>query len=177
MKNIFAALILGATLSGCTTTPHEPQPEKAPEAPAEERIDYIGLEQTLHMDRPDERLGYKEKAFDTCTAGNGFSHSDNCRREYFVSIHFQLQCRDLEEVPSTGLDPSDIHPIGDRDIKWLLQNKTGVVHTDSDGYSQIRMAYEARPGHRQIKLSTHGQFLYIQASDLTKIVAPPKWCN
>jgi len=179
VKNIFSTLTLALALSACATAPKEkPQQEVQPPQVTneEERIDYIGLEQTLHLDRPIERLGYVEKAFDTCTAGNGFSHSQDCHKEYFVSIHFRLQCRETEEPPPGGVDPMDVHPNGDRDIAWLLQKKQGVAHTDSDGYGQIRMTFAKRPGEKQIKLSTHGQFLYIQSSDLDKIVTPPKWC-
>lgn len=177
MKNIFLMIGVTIVVSACATAPKEkPQPEIQAPISEEERIDYIGLEQTLRLDRPVERLGYVEKAFDTCSAGHGFSHSQNCHKEYFVSIHFRLQCRETEEPPPGGVDPMDVHPIGNRDITWLLQKKQGVVHTDDDGFGQIRMTYLKRPGEKQIKLSTHGQFLYIQSSDLDKIVAPPKWC-
>jgi hypothetical protein len=178
MKHVIASLILGVALTGCATAPQPSQPETPPEVPAgEQRIDYIGLEQQLHLDRPIENVGYVEKAFDTCSAGRGFSHSSNCHKEFFVSIHFQLQCRETEEPPPGGVDPSDIHPIGDRTVTWLLQKKQGAVQTDPDGYGQIRMTYRNRPGEKQIKLSTNGQFLYVQASDLSKIVTPPKWCQ
>ncbi len=181
MKHILASLIVGLTLAGCATARQPRHPETPPETPTsssdEPPIDYIGLEQQLHLDRSIESVGYAEKAFDTCTAGHGFSHSENCHKEYFVSIHFQLQCRETEEPPPGGVNAADIHPIGDRTITWLLQKKQGNVQTDPEGYGQIRMTYRTRPGQKQIKLSTNGQFLYVQASDLNKIVTPPKWCQ
>ena len=173
-------IMLGFVVSACSTarmkqpSPTE-IPNEPPAPPAEMRIDYIGLQQTLGVNRPDTKLGYVEKAFDSCTAGNGFSHSNDCHKEIFVLIHFQLKCRETEEAPADG-SPMVTHPIANHPVKWLLEKKGGVVQTDSDGYGQVRTSYRSRPRDKHIKLTSDTHFLYVKAGDLDQIVAPPIWC-
>lgn len=157
--------------------PPPEMPPEPPSPPSEANIDYIGLQQTLRMNRADQKLGYAEKAFDTCTAGHGFSHSDNCHKEYFVVLHFQLKCRETDEAPAGGVSAMDTHPIANQPIRWALEKKSGVVQTDSEGYGQIRMSYKQRPGEKHIKLTSDTHFLYVKAQDLDRIVTPPIWCN
>jgi len=185
MKNILVLSFFAAVLSACGSDPMKLPPAEGsipPEAPpvaVEEptRIDYIGLQQTLGLDRADENLGYVEKAFDTCKAGNGFSHSENCHKEYFVLLHFQLKCRETDEAPQDGVSAMDTHPIANHAISWVLEKKKGVVQTDSQGYGQIRASYMERPGTKHIKLASDTHFLYVIAKELDRIVTPPIWCQ
>jgi hypothetical protein len=177
MKKIFLVSIMSLVVTACGSAAKKPTEERPIEAPPEEiRIDYVGLQQTLGIHRPDEKLGYVEKAFDTCTVGNGFSHSEDCHREYFVLMYFQLKCRDTEEAPADG-SPMSIRPIANHPVAWALDSKRGVVHTDFDGYSQIRTSFRTRPRDKHIKLTSDTHFLYVKAGDLDQIVAPPNWCQ
>jgi hypothetical protein len=184
MKNIILLLILSSVVTACGSARMKLPPAEGsqpiesvpPPTPADTRIDYIGLQQTLGLHRPDTKLGYFEKAFDTCTAGHGFSHSNDCHKEFFVLIHFQLKCRETEEAPADG-SPMVVHPIGNHSIAWNLDKKQGSVQTDSDGFGQIRMSYRARPGGKHIKLMSDTHFLYVTASDLNQITTPPVWCQ
>lgn len=178
MKKIILGLFITFLVSACGTAPTPAPSQTAPETlPREPQIDYIGLQQTLGLERADQKLGYIEKSFDTCTAGHGFSHSENCHKEFFVLMHFQLKCRETDEAPPEGVSAMDTHPIGNHPIRWALDNKQGIVQTDSDGYGQIRTSYVKRPGSKHIKLSSDTHFLYVKAKDLDRIVTPPIWCN
>lgn len=174
-------------IAGCASSPEmmklpkppggaaeSPAPGKA--AKAEERIDYVGLQTDMKLDLGIDQLGYREKAFDTCRAGRGFSHSDNCHREYFVLIQFQLLCRPAESDGFTTLTEADTAAISDRSIDWLLMSKNGQVVTDSSGYAQIRMTYPVSPKQKHIKLNSGRKFLHMEVGDITRIVTPPDWC-
>ena len=180
MKRVI--LIAGVCwFAGCASVPEKvnlPGPPVAvkPSEKPEVRIDYIGLQNDLGLEYGIDQLGYHEKIFDSCRAGRGFSHSDDCHREYFVLLHFQLLCRPNESNGYTELTEADTQAISNRQIDWLLQNKKGQVVTDSSGYGQIRMTYPVSPRERHIKLNSGRKFLHMEAGELTKIVTPPDWC-
>lgn len=181
-----AVLAFIFAIVGCASEPEMMKlpgpPEAAPKGPAKGekpealRIDYQGLQGDLGLDIGVDQLGYREKAFNTCQAGRGFSHSDNCHREYFVLIHFQLLCRPSESDGFSELTEADTAALSSRPIDWLLVDQRGQVMTDSAGYGQIRATYPTSPKERHIKLNSGRRFLHMEVGDITRVVTPPDWC-
>lgn len=178
------AWALAVLLVGCASKPEMtklPNPDGLPSTEStktgsEIRIDYIGLQADLGLNPGIDDLGYREKVFDTCEAGHGFSHSENCRKNYFVLIQFQLLCRPQESDGFTELTSADTEALSNRTIDWLLQNQKGHVVTDSSGYAQIRTSFPVSPKQRHIKLNSGRKFLHMESGDITRIVTPPDWC-
>jgi hypothetical protein len=140
-------------------------------------VDYLGLQHALNLDRDSQDLGYSEKAFDTCQAGNGYSHLEDCHQEFMSVIHFQLSCRDTEGTISNSLSASDLTPIGNQNISWTLLDQKGVISTDAQGFGQIRMTFLQSPQEKRTKLNLGQQFLHMEAGDMSRIVAPLSWCT
>ncbi len=169
----------------CATKPVLSPPEKAP-APAVQiptaallvaPIDMAGLQKYLGLSRASETLGYQEKKFQTCQAGNGFSNQQNCETKHFVVIHFQLMCRDSEGTISTILTAADLQPVSHRPILWTLKNISKTIETDERGYGQISMISAASQSQQRLKLSLGNDFLYTRAGEITRIATPPSWCS
>src|SRR5688572_30068319 len=103
IKSLFIGFIslLFVACASKQTQPIFPEPVEKPVSekyePAEVRIDYDRLQEHLGLKRNFDSLGYAEKSFDTCRVGYGYSSNKNCRKDYFVLIHFQLMCRDADE--------------------------------------------------------------------------------
>ena len=165
-----------------------PEPvEKPVEKPVEEKplptdyepnIDFEGLEQYLKMDRPSEKLGYSEKSFPTCEVGFGHSSNRNCRRDYFVSIHVQILCRDTNEENYTeALGANDMRPMAGSTAKWTLENRSGTVTIDNDGYAQIKKTFHNSPKTKRLKIAIGNENLYMRAGEINKVVTPANWCH
>lgn len=171
-------MLLAFGLAACASHPPQETPSPPPTAPAESEpsIDYIGLQHTLNMDRSPEDLGFKEKRFNTCKAGNGYSHSDDCHTEHFVVIHFQLMCRETDESAMQAVSNDDIHPISNQTLDWLLLKHRGQIQTDDYGYGQIRMAFPASARTQRLKINLGRQFLFMRAGEITRVVTPKNWC-
>ena len=181
------AFIISFTLlfAGCTSSQvKEPQPTimrptQAPTARSEkteEIIDVVSLQKFLRMDYPKERLGYSEKTFNTCAVGFGYSSSQNCRQMYAVNINYQIKCRQSEGTISTILTDADLTPVQSSNVKWTLKNISGMSSTDSFGYGQIQTVSNQSQRQQRLRLSIAENFLYIKASDITKVVTPKDWC-
>lgn len=155
------------------TTPVAP-PALQPSAPV---IDYVGLQQSLGLDRDARNLGFSEKSFNTCLVGHGFSDSEDCRRLYMVVINFQLLCRYSEGTISRALSSLDMQPISSRSVNWNLRTENGSIYTDSDGFGQIRSTSEASGKQQRLKLAVGNDFLYMRATDITRVVTPSPWCQ
>lgn len=193
LKFIFC-LSLVLFVSACASTPSEESggekvllpPPAHPEdetsftegEPGIPPVDYVGLQHILDMDRAPTSLGFKEKSFDTCVVGHGYSHSDACRTEHFAVIHFQLMCRNGDETsPNVALSSSDYRPIANRTLDWTLSKRKGHIQTDESGYGQIRMAFKDNPREQRLKINLGQQFLYMRAGDIERVVTPPVWCS
>ncbi len=140
-------------------------------------IDYESLHRSLELDRPVEKLGFKEKSFATCTAGYGYSNSSNCRTDFFVSIYFQLLCRNSEGTVQTALEKHEMFPLSDRLIKWSMKKVQGNVKLDGEGYGQIKMAFRSSQKNQRLKINVGNDFLYLRANEITRVVTPKAWCN
>lgn len=172
---------------GCTTAPTgEPSSAggrgargkvAAPGGEVEPTVDMLGLQRYLGLSRATEDLGYRERAFDTCQVGYGFSSSRDCRRAYFVSIHFQLSCRDSEGTVETTLGSEHITPLGGRSVKWSLKGIEGVTPTDGEGFGAIAAIVPASQQQQRLRLAIGTQFLYIRAGEISRIVTPEPWCS
>lgn len=173
--------LLFLAVAACTTAPKTIEsPQVIPGAPAakdEVSIDYIGLQRSLGMDIPVDKLGYMEKAFNTCQVGYGYSSTHNCYREFMVVINFRLQCRDSEGTVAEGVTNADITPISDRPIRWTLKGTQGATKTDSEGFGQIMMVSGRSPKKERLKIATGNEFLYMRANEITRVVTPRPWCN
>jgi hypothetical protein len=181
-----SVLILSACATHRVVTFPEPvekpqaQPTPAPsmEEVVVENIDYNGLENFLKMQKPVEKLGYSEKSFATCEVGYGYSSNSHCRREIFVSVHFQLFCRENEEESYTqALTVTDMHPLKDVTAKWTLDNKHGEINLDDQGYGQIKTVVHTSPRSRRLKIAVGNENLYIKSGEISKVVTPSNWCH
>lgn len=182
MRAILGVLTLLAFI-GCTTTSkkeavYTPTPSEIPtSSPSEPSIDYVALQNHLHMDRERESLGFSEKSFNTCDAGYGYSRSQNCHKEHFVVIHFRLLCRDSEGTISTVLTDEDLRPLDRRTVKWSLKGTQGTVQTDGQGYGQIVTAASSSQKSQRVRLTVGNEFLYMRAKEIRKVITPEPWCN
>lgn len=169
--------------TSCSTAPKvEPvTPPPTVAAPSvgepDERIDLEGLERSLNLSRPDEVLGYQEAAFNSCSAGFGYSSSKNCRRLTMAVIHFRLQCRDSEGTISTALGASDLRPIAGQGVRWTVSDVDGVASTDGQGYAEIRGVFARSPKAKWLRLAVGVQFLNMRAGEITRVVTPRPWCH
>lgn len=184
MKKLAIIFITALMMAACSTATKKIEPEvnQTPPKPsgsaiAEENIDYESIQKSLGMDRDIDQLGYKEKAFNTCEMGFGFSRSQNCRTEYLAIIHFQLLCRDSQGTISTALTREDMQPLSGRTIQWTLNKKTASTVLGHDGHGQIRMSFAKSPRYQRLKLSANNDALYLKAGEIKRIVTPSNWCN
>lgn len=181
---LVTTLILSFVLSGCASSPWKEEHDNSPlpmpdtstaQTPEVERIDLVGLQRSLKMDRRNEELGYSEKSFNTCRAGFGYSSTHQCRSQNFVVIHFQLQCRDSEgTVSSTNYETQPV--ISDK-VKWTLGDTEGYTQTDGSGYGQVRSVAPASQKNKKLRLTVDGKFLILTASETRRVVAPKNWCT
>ncbi len=177
--HLLACLIFAA----CATAPKIEAPVIAPTvsipsaSELEERIDLEGLERSLNLSRPDEVLGYQESAFNSCSAGFGYSASKNCRRLTMAVIHFRLQCRDSEGTISTALGASDLRAISGQGVRWTVSDLDGITSTDGQGYGEIRGVFARSPKAKWLRLAVGVQFLNMRAGEITRVVTPRPWCH
>lgn len=140
-------------------------------------IDYVGLQRELGLNRDITKLGYTEKAFQTCGAGYGYSASQDCRQDYFVVVHFQLLCRDSEGTISTPLGVEDMRPLSRRSVTWNLAGTSAEMQLDNEGFGQFRTTYHSSPRQQRLKITADNDFLYLRAGEINRVVAPGNWCN
>lgn len=143
----------------------------------EENIDFKGLAKSLAFAPDITQYGYFEKAFDTCSAGYGFSSTQNCRKLTMAQVQFQIVCRNSEGTISTILSDDDLRPLSGRTLSWSLAGKSGTLQLDPDGRGQIQMAYVASPKRERMKIVSTNDFLYIRAEESRRLVTPVNWCN
>lgn len=197
MKKTILLMLLSLGILGCSTTPdsvepslNSPEPPPALKKPRSSKgrpsplppplainIDYEGLSRSMGMDPPIENLGFKEKRFNTCTAGYGYSPSQDCRTNFFTVINFRLLCRDSEGTVSETIKAEDLRPLSSRMISWTLNVGNGSFRLDNQGYGQIKTASEASLSGERLKITADNDFLYLRAGQVSRIVTPANWCN
>lgn len=181
MKNIFL-IITFFLLTNCTTpekqtSPAPAQPTSTKEEETVSRIDYQALQNHLDMDRSKDSFGYKEKSFNTCEVGYGFSPSRDCHKEQFVVINFRLLCRESEGTISTILTDDDLRPLERRNIRWNLKGIQGVTYTDNDGYAQIVTSSRQSQKGQRLRIAIGNEFLYMRSNEIQKVITPNSWCD
>lgn len=182
MSRLFVALFF-VLLAACssapkkTESPIESKLVSTVAAAEEENIDYLSIQRSLGLSREIDNLGYAEKAFNTCEMGFGFSRSQNCHKEIFAVVHFQLLCRDSQGTISTALTRDDMEALAGRKIRWSLHKKSGSVVLDHDGHGQILMSFPQSPKYQRLKLAAGNDALYLKAGEIKRVVTPSNWCN
>ena len=173
---------LALLVAACTTPQTEQPPAPRPSRPVvdqdtgEPAIDILGLERSLGLDSGREDLGFREKSFDTCSVGYGYSASHNCKKQSFVSIRFQLQCRESEGSISNA--DYEVKAIASDHVKWNLgKTGSGLTSTDGDGYGEIRTIASGAQGQQKLRLTVNGKFLILTAAEIRRIVTPGDWCK
>ncbi len=174
-------LLPSLILTACTTEPPRsqpieriPQPVSQDEVP-DENIDYEGLARSLEMEGHSDDLGYREKSFNTCHAGYGYSSTHKCRNLRFITISFQLQCRQSEGSESDT--NYDVSPITESQVKWQLGKDTGMTSTNGEGYGKILWATDASRANSKLRITVDGHFLTVKANEVRKVVTPGSWCS
>jgi len=183
MKYIFSLGFIFFVIA-CNTAPKQANVATAPKRillpsseTGEPNVDYVALQRSLGLERTPESLGFAEKPFNTCTAGYGYSSTNNCRQMYFVVINYQLTCRMSDDAVANGISNEDQIPIGNRSLIWTLKGVNGNSQTDSQGFGQIATVSAISQRPQRLKLSTGVDFLYMKANELTKVVTPHSWCQ
>lgn len=185
MLKSFISIALLFLISGCATKPQASFPvpvQKTQEFENEDgrrpKIDHDGLQTYLGLDRPATQLGYMEKSFPTCDVGYGYSSNRNCKTDYFVSIQFQLLCRDSHEDSFThALGANDMKPLKGSSVIWTLNQMSGKLVLDNDGRGQIKTIARNTQRQKRLKLNIANDNLYVKAGEINKIVTPANWCN
>lgn len=182
-------LLLGFLFAGCASTPSEekseqgtpvverPVPEIWTGAPREPLIDYEGLAGSLGLNHPKQDLGYFEKTFETCDAGYGYSASNNCRREFFVAINFQILCRDSEGTVSVAIARHEMKPLSGRAVKWAMRGASETMRLDGEGYGRIYRTFSRSQRAERLKLAADNDFVYVRAGEAKRLVVPRNWCD
>jgi hypothetical protein len=168
-------------LVGCQSAPTTPDKkashvENDDEDAEPTSINYLALKKHLGLNRGAQDLGFEEAPFNTCQPGFGLPTSD-CRQNYFVVIHYRLQCRDSHGTVSYALTSADIHPIASKDVTWNLKGLQGHSKTDGDGFGQIYAISPQSQKLQRLRLMVGTEFLYIRAGEINRIVAPGTWCE
>ena len=187
MRQLFL-YILCLTLTACAASSRKADPtlaplppikqetvKSAPAAEPEERVDVEALRRALKLQPHD--LGYHEKRFNTCEVGYGFSPNRNCRRLAMAVIRFRLQCRLRESDGQRTIQAHEIVPIGSSDLKWSLGSVSGTTQTDGEGHGEITAIAPLGARSSRFKLTLNGKFLVLSAGSVSRVVAPPDWCQ
>lgn len=191
----FLLVLLLVFAAGCTTTESkneerwEKLPDEFPIPPPKKsrptsdkanepiRIDLESLQSKLGMNRQPHTLGFREKEFNTCNVGSGFSDTHDCHTENFVVIHFQLTCRDSDGTVSEVVTAADTMAISNQSIKWNLGKISGVTKTDREGFAQIRTTAPFSQKESRLRITSDSDFLYLRAGDISRVVTPKQWCR
>jgi len=155
-----------------------PKPNQTSSVSEEEiRVDEVALQKWLGLSRNHNQLGYKEKSFNTCEAGFGYSKNHNCQQKHMVVINYRLQCRETEGTVSRALTAADIRDIASANVTWVLQNRQGISQTNGEGFGQIRGIFPSSQKTQRLRLGVGGELLYIRAGEITTVVTPGSWCQ
>jgi hypothetical protein len=138
-------------------------------------VDMDALERSLGLSGSNADLGYREKTFNTCNAGYGYSSSHDCRAQVMAVIRFRISCRESEGTES-DVDYQQT-PVASSSLKWSLGTLKGSVITDSEGYGSIRTLFSSSNRNARLKLSLGNNFLAMRAVDIHRVVAPKSFCG
>lgn len=179
MTRIFWLGLCAFAATGCASPARRPDPSGTtpfPEGRPIPRVvvDYDGLEKDLNLWRPRAELGFAEKSFDTCTVGRGYPNDQDCRREYFVSIHFQLVCRPNDE--SEVLDPDRLRAPRGKPARWQLGGRQGEARLDRRGRGQFKGVFRTSQKTQRLKVSVDRNFLVVRAGEIERVITPADWC-
>ena len=185
MKIVLVLFLMA--LSACSSKPKEIEPARARPIILEQtgvdsdnqvlNIDYIGLQKELGLEFAANNLGYREKSFNTCEAGYGYSPTKNCRKAFFSVLIFQLMCRDTEDTVSSVVLESQMFPLSNRKVRWVFKDQQGLIDLDNLGFGQIMTVMSQSSVAQRMKLAVDNDFLYMRASEIKRIVTPRNWCN
>lgn len=146
-----------------------------PQPPPEPVIDLRGLKRALKLSAPLEKLGYREKGFNSCQVGYGYSPTQNCRSLTLIAIHFRLQCRESEGTIES-LQNYELRDITSRDMRWTIGNLTGTTETNGQGYGEILLVAPRSLRRQSLRLTRDEHFVGFTAGEVTRIIAPADWC-
>ncbi len=174
-----------ATITGCSTVEKSQDTATPPplsdrsgmeeEESTEPQIDVFGIQRSLRMERSEDELGYKEKSFNTCAVGYGFSSTHECRQQFLAVAHFRLQCRDTEGTVSSA--DHILTPITSSSIKWSIGSATGTTKTDGAGFGQIVTVLPKSSRRERIRITSDSKFVIVRANEFGRFVVPRDWCE
>ena len=168
----FILALVGAV--GCSSLP-KGAGFPPPTEPGKEVIDLVGLSRDLGMDRPRESLGYDEKRFNSCDAGNGYSSTHSCRDRILSVVNLKLECRDSMGTTSNAYHK--LAPISSQRVEWDWAGRQSLTATDRDGYARVLLISSRSPKNQRLRLTINNKFLAMTASEMHRVVVPRDWCT
>ena len=188
LKTIFIFIFLVFTLN-CSTLPerevsptdHIPLPKPTSEPPAQnnwikENVDLSELQKALRMDRSKTELGVQSQTFNTCVVGAGYNPYNPCRNLHLSVLHFRVRCRasmgTVEHVSHT-----ELRPLANNTLRWMLANQSGQVVTDYDGYGQVAIASNYNLKQDRFILRAKTNNLGLRVNQISQIIVPNDWCD
>jgi len=162
-------------LFSCVSAPKAIESTKPAVLLQDEVIDIIGLQQFLKLNST--RLGFSEKAFNTCEVGYGYVQNENCRKKMMMVIRFQIMCRPNLKNSNQILSQSDLIPLADQRLTWKLNNLSGASETNHYGYGQIITISSQSQKNQRLKITSGNDFLMMKSHEIDQVVTPPDWCK
>ena len=158
--------VITLILVGCTSGP------KIPEGP--QKVSNAELHALLGLPEEVYDLGFKQHRYNPCEVGIEPLVKGRCATEYYSTIHIQLLCR---KTSGTIQEVGPEYALYDSDLRWKLDNLTGGVGLDEDGFGLIRMRTKHSPRRKRIRITSGNDFLVMRIADITKVLVPAAWCN
>lgn len=174
------AAVISLCLSGCSTIRKPSLPETPPTAgeyfPPKIILDQLpkpeDLQARLSMMRDRSDLGLEERSFDPCDFG--VDRRSGCPTHRLGVLYFQLMCRE-----STGTIQSipKVYPVARQNLRWSIGARSGVIRTDDNGYSQLRIITRNSVGPQRLIIRMGRQYMGVRMEDVSRLVLPHEWCR
>ena len=146
-----------------------PPAPKAPQKVTNEELrGLLGLPEEIYD------LGFKQTRYNPCELGIQPLQAGRCGPEYYSTISLQMLCRTTK---GTIQEAATEQALYDNNLRWRAGGLAGRIQLDEDGFGIIVMRSKFPKGRVKIRLISGNDFLYMNVSDLKKVVVPANWCG
>lgn len=136
-------------------------------------IDIPALIEELKMNTPIEKIGYQEKAFDTCSIESNRSSAPLCQKLYLSHLNYQVMCRE-----STGtVNKVNLTPLSTQAMRWRSPGKRGYTKTNQQGYGQVGFISSNPASASYLYFYLGSKIARKRFSDQWKLILPKNWCQ